>query len=163
MDVHEALEYLEDLSSEDDLSDNEDFIWRGRLVILPPNDEGDRDTNEDSGDENELLPTNLNRIQLSAGATVDLSTSSGNISLGAGDEEEVVGPSVDVTSKRNKGSKGNAFLSAWHLPDMRKHNIAHTFWHDFKLCYCRHWVLNLVFTFFLGHKKTQNSQLETHW
>ena len=26
MDVHEALEYLEDLSSEDDLSDNEDFI-----------------------------------------------------------------------------------------------------------------------------------------
>ena len=31
----------------------------GRLVILPPNDEGDRDTNEDSGDENELLPNNL--------------------------------------------------------------------------------------------------------
>ena len=59
MDVHEALEYLEDLSSEDDLSDNEDFIWMGRLVILPPNDEGDRDTNEDSGDENELLPNNL--------------------------------------------------------------------------------------------------------
>ena len=83
---------------------------RGRLVILPLNGEGDRDTNEDSGDENELLPTNLNRIQLSAGATVDLSTSSGNISLGAGDEEEVVGPSVDVTSKRNKGLKGNAFL-----------------------------------------------------
>ena len=36
--------------------------------------------------------------------------SDGNISLGAGDKEEVVGPSVDVTSKRNKGSKVNAFL-----------------------------------------------------
>ena len=61
----------------------------GRLVILPSNDEGDRDTDEDSGDEKELLPNNLNRSQHLAGATVDLSTSSGNISLGAGDEEEV--------------------------------------------------------------------------
>ena len=39
MNVHQALEYLEnlDVSSVDDLSDNEDFISRGRLVILPPN------------------------------------------------------------------------------------------------------------------------------
>ena len=34
---------------------------KGRLVILAPNDEGDRDANEDSGDENEFLPKNLNR------------------------------------------------------------------------------------------------------
>ena len=61
--VHEALEYLEnlDVSSENDLSDDEDFTSRGRLVILPPKDESDRDTDEDSGDENELLPNNLNR------------------------------------------------------------------------------------------------------
>ena len=110
--VHEAFEYLEnlDVSSEDDFCDDEDFISRGRLVILPSNDEGDRDTDEDSGDEKELLPNNLNRSQHLAGATVDLSTSSGNISLGAGDEEEVAGPSVDVPSKRNKRSKVNAFL-----------------------------------------------------
>ena len=40
MNVHQALEYLEnlDVSSEDDLSDNVDFISRGRLVILPPNE-----------------------------------------------------------------------------------------------------------------------------
>ena len=46
MNVHEALEYLKnlDVSSDDDLSDNEDFISRGRLVILPLNNEGDRDT-----------------------------------------------------------------------------------------------------------------------
>ena len=39
MNVHEALEYLENLdeSSEDDLSDDEDFISRGTLVILLPN------------------------------------------------------------------------------------------------------------------------------
>ena len=112
MNVHEALEYLEhlDVSSEDDLSDDKDFISRERLVILLPSDEGDRDTDEDSGDENELLPNNLNRIQLLTGATVDLSTSSGNISLGVRDEEEVAGPSVDVLSNRNKGSKVNAFL-----------------------------------------------------
>ena len=36
--VHEALEYLENLdgSLENDLSDDEDFISRGRLAILPP-------------------------------------------------------------------------------------------------------------------------------
>ena len=63
MNVHEVLEYLENLDvfSVGDLSDNDDFISRGRLVILPPNNKGDRDTNEDSGDENELLPINSNR------------------------------------------------------------------------------------------------------
>ena len=63
MNVHEVLEYLENLDvfSVDDLSDNDDFISRGRLVILPPNSKGDRDTNEDSGDENELLPINSNQ------------------------------------------------------------------------------------------------------
>ena len=63
MNVHEVLEYLENLDvfSVGDLSDNDDFISRGRLVILPPNNKGDRDTNEDSGDENELLPINSNQ------------------------------------------------------------------------------------------------------
>ena len=80
------------------------------MFILPPSNESDRDTDEDLGDENELLPNNLNRSQLLAGATVDLNTSSGNISLGAGDEEEIAGPSIDVPSKSNKESKVNAFL-----------------------------------------------------
>ena len=104
MNVHEAVEYLEniDVSSEDDLYDNKDFISRGGLVILSPNNEGHRDTDGDSGDENELLPNNLSRSQLLAGATVDLNTSRSNISLGAGDEEEVAGPSFDVPLKRNK-------------------------------------------------------------
>ena len=108
--VHGALEDWEnlDVSSADNLSDSEDFISRRSLVTLPPNNEGHRDTDEDSGDENELHPSNVNRRQLLAGATVDLSTSSSNISLGAGDEEEVGGPLVDVGSKRNKGSKVGA-------------------------------------------------------
>ena len=45
-----------------------------------------------------------------AGATVDLSTSSDNILLGAGDEEKVAGPSVNVSLKRNKKSKVNGLL-----------------------------------------------------
>ena len=107
MNVHEALEYLVhlDVPLEEDLSDDKDFISRERLVILTPNVEGDRDTNKDSEDEKELLPNNLNRNQLLAGATVDLSTSSGNISLGAGDEEEVAGPTVDIPSKRIKDQR----------------------------------------------------------
>ena len=71
MNVHEALEYLEklDASSEGDFSDDNDFISRGRLVILPPNDMSDRDTDEDSGEKKELLPNNLNRSQLLTGFT----------------------------------------------------------------------------------------------
>ena len=91
------------------MSGNEDFISRGRLVILPPNNEGDIDSDEDSEDENELLESNLIRSQFLAGAIADVSTSSGNISLYAGDKEEAAGPSVDIPSKRNKESKVNAF------------------------------------------------------
>ena len=59
MNVHEALEYFENLEvSLEDAYEDEDFMSRGRLVILPPNDQGDTDTDEDSGDENELLPKN---------------------------------------------------------------------------------------------------------
>ena len=39
------------VSSEVDFSDVEYYMSRGRLVILPLNAEGDRDTDEDSGDE----------------------------------------------------------------------------------------------------------------
>ena len=77
----------------------------GILVMLSPNNDGEKDTNQDWGDENELLLNNLNRSQRLAGATDDLSKSSSNILQGAGDEEEV----VDVPSKKNKGSKVNAF------------------------------------------------------
>ena len=52
----------------------------------------------------------LNKSKLLAGATIDLWTSSGNILLGAGDKEEIAGSSLDVASRRNKGSKINAFL-----------------------------------------------------
>ena len=54
--VHEPLEYLEnlDMFSEDDLSENEDFISRVKLLILTLNNDGDRDTDEDSEDKNEL-------------------------------------------------------------------------------------------------------------
>ena len=99
MNVHETLEQLENLDvfSEDDLSEDEYFIARRKLVILPPNDESDRDTDEDSRDENQLLPNNLNRNQLLAGATADLRISSGNISLSAVDEEDIARPSVNVS------------------------------------------------------------------
>ena len=61
--VHHALECSEklDVSSEDDLLENEDVISMGRLIIVPTNDESDRDTDEDLGDQNELLPNNLNQ------------------------------------------------------------------------------------------------------
>ena len=48
--------------------------------------------------------------QFLACATVDLSTLSGNILLVAGDDKEVAGPSADIPSRRNKGSKVNVFL-----------------------------------------------------
>ena len=91
----------------DDLSDNEYFVSRVRLVIITRNNAV---IDEDSEDENELVPKNLSRSQLLAGATADLSTSSDKILPGAGDEEEVAGLSVKVPSKRNTGLKVYAFL-----------------------------------------------------
>ena len=91
----------------DDLSDNEYFVSRVRLVIITRNNAV---IDEDSEDENELVPKNLCSSQFLAGATADLSTSSDKILLGAGDEEEVAGLSVDVTSKSNTGLKVYAFL-----------------------------------------------------
>ena len=48
--------------------------------------------------------------QFLACATVNRSTLSGNILLGAEDDKEVAGPSVDIPSRRTKGSKVNVFL-----------------------------------------------------
>ena len=91
----------------DDLSDNEYFVSRVRLVIITRNNAV---IDEDSEDENELVPKNLCSSPFLAGATADLSTSSDKILLGAGDEEEVAGLSVDVPSKSNTGLKVYAFL-----------------------------------------------------
>ena len=59
---HEALEQLEnlDVSSEDDF-----WQWEFHLKkkISPPNNEGDKDIDEDSGDENELLPKNQTEVK----------------------------------------------------------------------------------------------------
>ena len=93
MNVHEALEYLEnlDLSSEDDLPDmrissqREDWLFylQKTRVIDTPMKIWDMKMN--------LKQNNLNRSQLLTGAAVDLSTSSENTLLGAGDEEKVEG------------------------------------------------------------------------
>ena len=93
MNVHEALEYLEnlDLSSEDDLPDmrissqREDWLFylQKTRMIDTPMKIWDMKMN--------LKQNNLNRSQLLTGAAVDLSTSSENTLLGAGDEEKVEG------------------------------------------------------------------------
>ena len=93
MNVHEALEYLEnlDLSSEDDLPDmrissqREDWLFylQKTRVIDTPMKIWDMKMN--------LKQNNLNRSQLLTGAAVDLSTSSENTLLGAGDEEKLEG------------------------------------------------------------------------
>ena len=87
------------VSAEDDLSDNEDFISRGRFIILPQI--------------KRVIETPMKIQEISqflACATVNRSTLSGNILLGAEDDKEVAGPSVDIPSRRNKGSKVNVFL-----------------------------------------------------
>ena len=93
MNVHEALEYLEnlDLSSEDDLPDmrissqGEDWLFylQKTRVIDTPMKIWDMKIN--------LKQNHLNRSQLLTGAAVDLSTSSENTLLGAGDEEKLEG------------------------------------------------------------------------
>ena len=66
MNVHNALENLESLevSSDDQTDDKVDFVSRGNLFILPPTQVDGRDTDEDSGDENELLPQIISMLRL---------------------------------------------------------------------------------------------------
>ena len=51
MNVHEALEYLEDLEvSTEEESDGKEFSPRGNFFISPPLNVNGKDTDEDSGD-----------------------------------------------------------------------------------------------------------------
>ena len=75
------------------------------MVILPSNNETDRDTNE-----TEHLPNNSSRSQLLDSAPVYLGTSNGSILLDTEDQEKVAGPSVKVPSKKNKESMVNLIL-----------------------------------------------------
>ena len=50
MNVHEALDYL-----------GSRFHLKGKIGCFTSKNEGDKDTDEDSGDENELVLNNLNR------------------------------------------------------------------------------------------------------
>ena len=52
-----------DVSLQNDISDPDHSISSGRLIILPPKDEVDKDTNEDLGDKNELLQNNYSEVR----------------------------------------------------------------------------------------------------
>ena len=85
MNVHQALEYLDNLEvSSDgysrDESSRDDFFSTAKLVLVPPND-NDRETDEDSANEDDPNPSCLNKYQLLAEAEVNLNTSKGNITL----------------------------------------------------------------------------------
>ena len=51
-----------DVSLQNDISDPDHSISSGRLIILPPKDEVDKDTNEGLGDKNELLQNNYSEV-----------------------------------------------------------------------------------------------------
>ena len=85
MNAHQALEFLDNLEvSSDgyssDESSGDDFVSTATLVLVPPQD-NDRETDEDSANEDDPNPSCLNKDQLLAEAEVNLNTSKGNITL----------------------------------------------------------------------------------
>ena len=79
--VHQALEYLDNLEvSSDgysrDESSGDDFFSTAKPVLVPPND-NDRETGEDSANEDDPNPSCLNKYQLLAEAEVNLNKSKG--------------------------------------------------------------------------------------
>ena len=83
MNVHQALEYLDNLEvSSDgyssDESSGDDFISTDKLALVPPKD-NDRETDEDSANEDDPNPSCLNKYQLLAETEVNLNTSKGSI------------------------------------------------------------------------------------
>lgn len=107
MNVYETLDYLENLevSTDDESDGQEEYVSSGNVVIIPSSNVDGRDTDEDYGDENELVPNNLNRNQLLANAQVDLNTSNGNVSFGENTvnqgDEVMPGPLVKIHSREN--------------------------------------------------------------
>ena len=85
MDVHQALEYLDNLEvSSDgyssDESSGDDFVSTATLVLVPPKD-NHRETDEDSANEDDPKPSCLNKDQLLAETEVNLNTSKAYITL----------------------------------------------------------------------------------
>ena len=86
MNVDEALLYLENLkvsfSDDKEMQSNEDrdFVSRGELVILPPEDNGDGESDADLADEDEESPSTLSRKQLLTKASVSVNTLHLNVS-----------------------------------------------------------------------------------
>ena len=79
MNVDEALLYLEnpEVSFSDEKIENDedrDFVWKDELVILTPEDNGDRESDADSAYEDEESPSTLSRKQLLAKASVSVNT-----------------------------------------------------------------------------------------
>ena len=87
LNIYEALQYLENLEvSSPDESDFEDgFVLEGRLVIVPPSNVEGRETDKDSGEENEIDRNHLNTNQLLSNVHVELNTSHDNVSVGITD------------------------------------------------------------------------------
>lgn len=98
MNVDDALLYLENLdvssSDDEDLGGDDEYISRGELMIVPPENHGDGETDEDSGDENEMNANKLNRNQLLANANVTLNTTVSNVSIHCGNDDE--SPTNDI-------------------------------------------------------------------
>ena len=86
MNVDEALLYLENLevsfSDDEEIESDEDrdFASRGELVTLPPEDNGDGESDADLAGEEEESPSALNRKQLLEKASVSINTLHSNVS-----------------------------------------------------------------------------------
>ena len=113
MNVDEALLFLENLevsdSNETDSEDDMDYVARGELVILPPEDHGAGESEADSGDENEENPSALSRKQLLAKASVSLNTMAPNVSDEWDSSDEIA--LSDVVNKHVKPNETSTPLS----------------------------------------------------
>ena len=102
LNIYEALQYLENLEvSSPDESDFEDgFVLEGRLVIVPPSNVEGRETDKDSGEENEIDRNHLNTNQLLSNVHVELNTSHDNVSVGITDS-----PVKEPTKQNDKENR----------------------------------------------------------
>ena len=115
IDVDEALVYLENLevsfSDDEEIESDEDrdFVSRGELVILSPEDNGDEESDADSADEETESPSTLSRKQLLAKASVFVNTLPSNVSDDWDSSDEMT--LSDVVNKQIKPSETSTPVS----------------------------------------------------
>ena len=170
--------YLENLevsfSDDEEIESDEDrdFVSRGELFILPPEDNGDGELDADSADDDEESPSTLSRKQLLAKASVSMKTLRSNVSHDWDSSDEMtlsdvvnkqIRPnetSTPVSKKRHQAKSNQDPPRNWRSVDSTK-RIQLNQWNQPSLKFDKNLQPHQIFELFLTDDEIQRICFES--